>query len=103
LFSFNKTTEHVQNLGGLFVCRKTKIPPMCAIGIRRRLPRSTAEMWYFQRKKAEKLYAFSVGGKQLRRLDIGTRTSISRPPWTSLSSGRRLPCERSRHHPTAFE
>jgi len=75
LFSFNKTTEHVQNLGGLFVCRQDEDPSMCADrdpdgGYRR----STAEMWYFSARKPKKLYAFSVGGKQLRRFDIGTRT-----------------------------
>ncbi len=80
LFSFNKVSEDVHNLGGLFVCQPNEVQAVCDA----RDPdgtylRSTAEMWYFSAKQPTKLYAFAVGGRQLRRFDILTRTFDASP------------------------
>ena len=72
LFSFNKQTEEVQNLGGLFVCRP---PQENADFCQERDPdgsyyRSTAEQWYFSANDETMLYAFYVGSTQLRRFHV---------------------------------
>jgi hypothetical protein len=60
LIRYDKTTDDVQNLGGLF-------------GPESPYHWSTGEGWYFSATQPTKLYTYAVGGTQLRRYDILTR------------------------------
>ena len=66
LLRYDKNTDTVQNLGGLF----DQSSPYHW---------STGEAWYFSATQPSKLYAFLVGGTQLRRFDIFTRQFDSTP------------------------
>jgi len=66
LFSYNKITEQVQNLGPLFDTNS-------AYGW------SSAESWYFSATQATKLYAYLIGGTQLQRYDVIARQFDATP------------------------
>jgi hypothetical protein len=57
LFSYNKTTDEVQNLGALFPDTST-------------FSYATGEGWYFSGTQPTKLYAYLVGTSALRRYDV---------------------------------
>jgi len=57
LFSYNKVTDQVQNLGALFDSSST-------------YAWSSGESWYFSGTQPTKLYAYLIGGTQLRRYDV---------------------------------
>jgi hypothetical protein len=57
LFSYNKTTDEVQNLGPLFPDTST-------------FSYATGEGWYFSGTQPTKLYAYLVGTSALRRYDV---------------------------------
>ena len=66
LLRYNKVTEGVENLGALFAAGTPH-------------SRSTAEGWYFSARQATKLYTHLIGGTQLHRYDIATRTFDATP------------------------
>ncbi|HEX7793592.1 MAG TPA: VCBS repeat-containing protein, partial [Vicinamibacterales bacterium] len=57
LFSYNKATDQVQNVGPLFPSTST-------------YSYATGEGWYFSGSQATKLYTYLVGGSVLRRYDV---------------------------------
>ena len=79
LLRYDKNTDAVQNLGALF---DQSSPYHWATG----------EGWYFSATQPSKLYAFLVGGTQLRRFDIFTRQFDSTPAIDVAACSRRSVC-----------
>jgi hypothetical protein len=66
LFRVEKSTDSVENLGPLFNASSP-------------YSFSTGEGWYFSGSQTSKLYAFLVGGTQLRRYDVLAKRFDARP------------------------